>query len=56
LEHSLLVVAAKPEGLPSPGSKKWQEFCGYKFTTERLHDRRGEHEFFVTRHAQSWGA
>ena len=35
-------VFAKPEGFPSAGLKKWQEFCGYKFTTEHLHDHLGE--------------
>jgi hypothetical protein len=34
--------AAKPQGFPSPGLEKWQEFCGYKFTTEHLHDHLGE--------------
>ncbi len=35
-------VAARPEGFPSPGLKRWQEFCGYEFTTEHLHDHLGE--------------
>jgi hypothetical protein len=34
-------VAAKPEGFPSPGLKKWQEYCGYKFTTQHLDDHLG---------------
>jgi len=33
---------AKPKGFPSPGLKKWQDFCGYKFATEHLHDHLGE--------------
>ncbi len=35
-------IPPKPEGFPSPGLKKWQEFCGYKFTTEHLCDHLGE--------------
>ena len=34
--------AAKPKGFPSPGLQRWQDFCGYKFTTEHLHDHLGE--------------
>lgn len=35
-------TAARPEGFPSPGLKKWQEFCGYQFTTEHLDDHLGQ--------------
>jgi hypothetical protein len=35
-------TAARPEGFPSPGLSKWQEFCGYKFTTQHLDDHLGQ--------------
>lgn len=35
-------TTAKPEGFPSPGLRKWQEFCGYQFTTQHLDDHLGQ--------------
>ncbi|MFA6561491.1 MAG: DUF4838 domain-containing protein [Verrucomicrobiia bacterium] len=34
-------VPPKPDGFPSPDLKQWQEFCGYKFTTQHLDDHLG---------------
>jgi len=35
-------TSARPEDFPSPGLKKWQEFCGDKFTAEHLDDHLGQ--------------
>jgi hypothetical protein len=35
-------TTARPDGFPSPGLRKWQEFCGYKFTTQHLDDHLGQ--------------
>ncbi|MBN2506265.1 MAG: DUF4838 domain-containing protein [Verrucomicrobia bacterium] len=35
-------AAARPEGFPSAGLRKWQEFCGHKFTTQHLDSHLGQ--------------
>ena len=35
-------IRPKPANYPSPGLKKWQDFCGYKFTTMHLANHLGE--------------
>ena len=35
-------AATGPKDFPSPRLRKWQEFCGYKFTTQHLNDHLGQ--------------